>query len=110
MSLVISEIEFRQRVEQRLKSFDTRGFGAVTGPGRSGAIAAVYASHLLGLQFIPFGSKPPFVERFLIVDTAAKTGKTIRKSLKLYHRHDPQHVVFFDEPPRVKFWYETLER
>lgn len=108
MVKVISESDFSEAlkfdIEMMLASAD---FRAVTGPGRSGAIAAVYASHILGIPFIPYGQKcPPTLQPLLIIDTASQTGKTLRKASNKYDyvSHDT-HAVFY-EPPRVIFWYE----
>ena len=78
---------------------------AVTGPGRSGAIAAVHASHRLGIPFIPFGNKTP-IRPLLIVDTAVESGHTMRKAYRKYGGKDVELRAAFHEPPRVKFWYE----
>jgi adenine/guanine phosphoribosyltransferase-like PRPP-binding protein len=101
---IISETEFYDALKERLRGVSV---GAVTGPGRSGAIASVYASHILGVPFLPFGTPcPADLGPLLIVDTARKSGRTLQKARLLYRQSD--HVVawVFDEPPRVKFWYE----
>ena len=82
---VVSEPEFNLQLRSELLLHDLSEVGAVTGPGRSGAIAAVYASHMLGVPFIPHGAPAPTeLGRLLIVDTAMETGKTIRKSRNRY--------------------------
>ena len=43
---IVSETEFAQRIRTVLYDHSLANIGAVTGPGRSGAIAAVYASHI----------------------------------------------------------------
>jgi hypothetical protein len=43
---VIDEQTFNARLREVLSSTDLSHVGAVTGPGRSGAVAAVYASHI----------------------------------------------------------------
>lgn len=102
---IVSEPEFRARLVDVLMSAETRGIGAVTGPGRSGAIAAVYASHALGVPFIPQGSRVPDLGRLLVIDTARESGATLRKMARRY----PGSLVLacFEEPPRVAFWYEA---
>lgn len=105
---IISESEFRDVFRTKLLERDLRHVGSVTGPGRSGAIAAVYASHILGVPYIPQGSRAP--ERLgalLIVDTARESGATIRKIQRNYGEHLTEVVVAFEEPPRVAFWYEA---
>ena len=103
---IVSEAEFAERLQSVLSS-GLENIGAVTGPGRSGAIAAVYASHILGIPFIPYGMRCPEQFRLLIVDTARESGRTLRKAAKRYDYANPQVVVAFEEPPRVAFWYEA---
>jgi hypothetical protein len=108
MMRIISEPEFQNALKTAIASIDCSNVGSVTGPGRSGAVAAVYASHLLGVPFIPYGSDVPVrLGRLLVVDTARESGKTIRKTLKRYEYANPIAVVAFEEPPRVAFWYEA---
>lgn len=110
MTRIISEAEFATRLRNVLErhKYYTVVCGAVTGPGRSGAIAAVYASHLLGLPFIPFGARcPPRLHRLLLIDTARESGRTLRKAARRYANARPVVIVAFEEPPRVAFWYEA---
>lgn len=103
---IISEQEFRERFYEQLA--DLPSVGAVTGPGRSGAVAAVYASHFLRVPFIPYGSAhPSHLGRLLIVDTARESGSTLRKAARRYETAQPIVVACFEEPPRVAFWYEA---
>jgi hypothetical protein len=104
---IVEEQEFRAAARIRLSCDDLSDVGSVTGPGRSGAVAAVYASHLLGVPFIPFGSPCPDRGRLLIVDTATESGKTLRKAARRYAASDPVSIAIFHEPPRVAFWYEA---
>lgn len=101
---VISPDAFAAKLYQKLDAESLNGFDFdfVTGPGRSGAVAAVYASHYLGIPFAPF--KRMMGKRVLIVDTAALTGRTVRKASKAYG--GAPYVVAYQQPPRVKFWYE----
>lgn len=102
---LITETEFRAEIMAKLR--DAFGlYDYVTGPGRSGAIAAVYASHYLGIPFVPYRHKSNGTP--LIVDTAMQSGRTIRKAQRLYEQADA--IVMFHEPPRVRFWYEELSR
>lgn len=98
----ISEEQFRTACYKMLETF--RGVvNSVTGPGRSGAIAGVYASHYLGVPYIPLcgsGFKHPV----LVIDTAIDTGRTLRKAKNKISAEFSCAV--FNEPPRVKFWYE----
>jgi adenine/guanine phosphoribosyltransferase-like PRPP-binding protein len=78
----------------------------VTGPGRSGAVAAAYASHYLRIPFIPYGKKKPKkFDKMLIIDTARQSGKTLRKAEKKYANSIV--IAVYEEPPRVAFWYEA---
>lgn len=110
---IIEEAEFAAAIRKLLKE-EHRGrmFGAVTGPGRSGAIASVYASHILGIPFVPYKQKSPSYP-LLIIDTAEATGATLRKAKRWYQReggglkdHHVTTLSVFNEPPRVRFWYE----
>lgn len=108
MARIVSEAEFRARLAGMLASADLGDVGSVTGPGRSGAVAAVYASHLLGVPFIPFGSPAPaHLGRVLIVDTARESGRTLRKAERRYEAARPVALAVYEEPPRVTFWYEA---
>ena len=71
-------------------------------------MAAVYASHQLGVPFIPYGSPcPTHLGRLLIIDTARESGATLRKAERRYAGARPVVVACFEEPPRVTFWYEA---
>ncbi len=105
---IVSEAEFDQRVADQLhlgrETF--RLFKSVIGPGRSGAIAAVYVSHKLGIPFLAWGQEiPEKLKPVLVVDTATWTGRTLRKAAK---RYQASFVAFYVEKPgtMVKFWYE----
>ena len=103
---IIAEAEFALRMAGVLMGLPAVGF--VTGPGRSGAVAAVYASHLLGIPFVPYGSPAPAgLGRALLVDTARESGETMRKAARKYAAANPVVVVAYEEPPRVAFWYEA---
>lgn len=105
---IVSEPEFQARLEELAATLPTSELGSVTGPGRSGAIAAVYASHLLGVPFIPYGSRCPLhLGRLLIIDTARESGATLRKAERRYADARAVVLACFEEPPRVAFWYEA---
>ena len=107
---IVSEPEFRARLVEILAALPADDIGSVTGPGRSGAVAAVYASHLLGVPFIPYGSPcPTHLGRLLIIDTARENGATLRKAERRYAEAQPVVVACFEEPPRVAFWYEAAK-
>lgn len=103
---IVSEQEFREVFTKRLDSAPSCDY--VVGPGRSGAIAAVYASHYLGVPFVPFKCKLPG-RRALVVDTAILTGATVRKASRIYG--NCPIVYGFNQKEteeRLKFWYEEL--
>jgi hypothetical protein len=103
---IITEPEFRTRLESVLSLPEYAVARSVTGPGRSGAVAAVYASHWLGIPFIPHGHKvPDCLTPILVVDTAAESGATLRKAMR--KAGTEMGVALFHEPPRVRFWYEN---
>lgn len=106
---VISEPEFNLALRELLSTISTDDFpGWVTGPGRSGAIAAVYTSHLLGIPFLPFGQfADEKLGRVLLIDTARETGQTLRKAERKYETRNPLVLCVYEEPPRVAFWYEA---
>ncbi len=111
---IITEQEFEIQMLKTLHEHQNElmEVGSVTGPGRSGAVAAVYASHKLNVPFIPYGQKAPLhLGRLLIIDTASLTGKTMRKAAKKYESATPLALVLFDEKDpvigRVAFWYES---
>lgn len=105
---IIGEPEFDEALRALLARDDFAAVGSVTGPGRSGAVAAVYASHVLGVPFIPYGQKAPLqLGRLLIIDTATESGATLRKATRRYEGATPLVVAVYHEPPRVAFWYEA---
>ena len=104
---IISEQEFADRLDRLVKSRPDLGqFKFVTGPGRSGAIASVYASHALGIPFLPYGSKVG--GEVLVIDTVTKSGRTLRKAER---RYGGTGVALFDgSSERHVFWYEASAR
>jgi adenine/guanine phosphoribosyltransferase-like PRPP-binding protein len=103
MCKVICEEEFRTKLYHLLTGLTA--IKSVSGPGRSGAIAAVYTSHYLGVPFIPYGQRVPHTLRpHLVVDTAVYSGATLRKATRKMSADIALGV--YSEPPRVKFWYE----
>ena len=109
----INEAHFAMRLGQIAREFVRPEF--VTGPGRSGAIAAAYYSHLKGVPFIPWGQFPEmpvtvFGENFLIIDTSSMSGATLRKAVSKYQAkgYNAFGVAVFDNPGiHNKFWYEA---
>lgn len=107
MSKVISEADFVLTLAGALNGVEAR---CVTGPGRSGAVASVYASHALGIPWIPYGEPcPARIRPLLIIDTAVKSGATLRKAQRKYG-DGSFTLALYNEPPRVRFWYERQPR
>ena len=107
---IVGEAEFRARIVEVLATARTDDIGAVTGPGRSGAVAAVYASHILRVPFIPYGARHPIhLGRLLVIDTATESGATLRKAGRKYDDAKPVLLACYHEPPRVAFWYESTK-
>jgi hypothetical protein len=99
----VTESDFKERLIECLEPYRFK-VESVTGPGRSGAIASVYASHFLRIPYIPYGI-PTDLRPLLIVDTAILTGRTLRKAMKKYGP-GVVPIALYKEPPRVVFWYE----
>lgn len=102
----VHEKEFHLRI-QSLKLLRGK-FKTVTGPGRSGAIAAVYASYYLHIPFIPLDNILEKHKPILVIDTAQQTGKTLKKALSKAGK-GATGITLFNEPPSLKFWYEYSE-
>lgn len=104
--IYISETKFKNDLKNMLNEFDVTGLQFVAGPGRSGAIASVYVSHMSNLSFVPYkASGNVAYDKFLIVDTAAMTGRTIRQARNFYK--GSRMLVVYDNPDvRYVFWYE----
>lgn len=106
----ISEPEFRDALWIALDAVSPKKYDFIIGPGRSGAIAAAYASHMHGIPFAAWDSNIPAASRVLIIDTAAQTGKTIRKAYRRYTRlgHKVKSVAVYSCPKtHFVFWYEA---
>jgi hypothetical protein len=106
VSIWIDEGRFITALQAALATFQ-HPFGAVTGPGRSGAIAASYASYLTGRPFVPFGQ--PFPGPILVIDTATKSGRTLRKAVRKVEKTGSIAYglqVYASPVDRYHFWYE----
>jgi hypothetical protein len=105
-SLWVEEAEFADRV-RHCSPIARPDF--VTGPGRSGAIAAVFASYFLGVPFVSWGQKGPG-RRVLIVDTASMSGRTMRKARARYSGDYAVEtfVAFIECEQRHHFWFERM--
>lgn len=106
LTVTVDEPDFRFAIARRLRWIGP--VRSVMGPGRSGSIASVYASHLLGATwFPPTAMVPDHLRPLLVIDTAMASGRTLRK---LANRHKADlSLAIFNEPPRVRFWYERQE-
>lgn len=85
----------------------------VTGPGRSGAVASVYASHHLGIPYKPHKcGNYTEGETALVVDTVKYTGKTLRKCQKWYAKRGLKVVTVYgldeEQGHYYKLWYERM--
>lgn len=107
----ISEDEWKQEFFKVLEGVDPAKFDFVTGPGRSGAVAAVYASHKLGIPFKPHkAGNYKDDSAVLVVDTVEYTGKTIRKAKSWYERKgllvETAFAIKEQRGHYFKMWYE----
>lgn len=106
----INEIIFRKALIESLKPYKGY-FKGVCGPGRSGALAAVYASHILGVPFVPFKQHiPEDLFPLLIVDTTQKSGRTMRKAVEWYKKlqlGEVQGLTPYSANAKLHFWFES---
>ena len=76
----------------------------------------MYASHYLRVPWFPTGVPVPFtLWPVLVIDTAIKTGASLRKAARrATGLTEPGTAAIllaaFTEPPRVRFWYEEWPR
>ena len=109
----ISELEFKAAIAVSLKDIDPTDFDFVVGPGRSGAIASVYASHMTGIKFLPWHNRvPDDKRRVLLIDTASQTGKTLRKARSRYIslNYEVDAIAVYDCPDtHYVFWFESKQ-
>lgn len=105
---MVTHEQFQQEIRSLIinKEDKLKHIQAVTGPGRSGAVAAVYASYILGVPFIPYGQV--FPGHILVIDTVAQSGKTLRKAVaKLKKTHASVTALsVYKQQERLHFWYE----
>lgn len=107
MSRIVQPDEFYDRLVAVLRHAVGQ-FGSVMGPGRSGALASVYASHLLGIPWLPYKRQrvPLVLWPTLIIDTATMSGRTLRKAARKI-LGPSETLALFQEPPRLRFWFES---
>ena len=108
----MSEQEWRRFFCDALEKLDKKDFSFVTGAGRSGAVASVYASHYLGIPFKPHKAGSYVTDNsVLIVDTVEYTGKTLRKAKKWYQKKgliaETAFAIKEHKGHYYKMWYET---
>ena len=101
----ISEEEFLKEIVKQLAPFRNK-VRAVTGPKRSGAVAAVYASYLLGVPFISCGTSTD-LRPLLVIDTARLSGASLKQTAEFYGT-GAITLALYEEPPRHVFWYEEI--
>ena len=102
---------FQRRFKEVLKGVEVE-VDFVTGPGRSGAVASVYASHILGVPYKPHKcGNYSLDKRVLLVDTVKYTGKTLNKARNWYEKRGLEVVVCYGfletKGYYFKMWYET---
>lgn len=104
--MLITEKQFSTKLKLKLQMLTpVTPFKSVIGPGRSGAIASVYVSHLLRVPWLPANAEVPYnLQPCLVVDTAMQSGRTLRKAMA--KANTSWGLAVFREPPRVRFWYE----
>lgn len=105
--MIVTEEQFRADLQAKLLSLKG-SVKSVIGSGRSGAIASVYASHFLKIPWLPpttVREIPEHLKPVLVIDTAVKTGATLRK-LANKVQGSFVSVAIYNEPPLLKFWYE----
>lgn len=106
MTKYITEPEFAARIRDEAAWLAHAGYRWITGPGRSGSIAAVYMSHAAGIPHVPYGSPGPAGTPGIVIDTATLTGATLRKAGRRYPTG--KTIALYDEREtgRIIFWYE----
>lgn len=109
-SVMVEEREFASLLAAALKDVAPPDF--IVGPGRSGAVAAVYASYHLHRPFVPYGHKGAEPgARVLVIDTVSMSGKTIRKAKSRYERLGyvvDAVTVVPQNHRRHHFWFEEV--
>lgn len=111
----ITELQFRDKFYTVLDNIKQKSFSFVAGPGRSGAIASVYASHYLSIPFKPHKTGNYTGDTsVLIVDTVEYTGNTLRKAASWYGKRGLYVTITFafkeSRGHYYKFWYENGHR
>lgn len=111
----VDEPTFRNELYDALNELEDT-FQFVTGPGRSGAIASVYASHYLCIPFIPYKSGLKQIGNLLIVDTVEYTGRTLQKAQAWYEKNSSFELIGNTYAMNeslghyYQFWYETEDK
>lgn len=101
--MIVTEAEFKALIQEIYTDIPS-DVEWVTGPGRSGAIAAVYVSYAFGLPFIPYCSLGPAHKRGLIIDMQPLSSLVRRKAEKRYYG---AHIMsLYDTAADRVFWYE----
>ena len=105
----VSEEQFRKAITIWTAGIGPNDFDFVLGAGRSGAIAAVYASHLTGIPFVAWNNRLPENSKVLIIDTAKQSGKTLRRAVARYNKlgHEAVSLPIYEcDNTHFIFWYE----
>ena len=80
----------------------------VTGPGRSGAMAALHASYMLNIDHLPAGRLPLKAGPVLIIDIVASTTSGLHRLAKRYRDHDCIELLLIECAPgeRPHLWFQ----
>lgn len=105
----ITESEFQDRLREALSDHEVHFARWVTGPGRSGAIAAVYASYFLNIPYVQFGYAARPEGAPLVIDIT-ECRKNFRDADRLYGHLSPIKIALFEIKPYQSFWFKDLRR
>lgn len=103
---MISEADFIDRLKLVLEDPEFSHAEWVTGPGRTGAMAAIYASHILNVSFVAYGHRPKANGYVLVMDILNDNPRTMRRALKHYDICRPIPCIVFPEIENEGLWFE----
>lgn len=103
---LITEAAFQERIEEALA--DRHGkFAWVMGPGRSGAIAAIYASHILNIPWVPYGFLPRAKGKGLLIDIAHTNALCLNRAVRRYRTRETETLLLFHTPDAIPvLWFQ----
>lgn len=103
---MITEPEFVTQLRETLADPVYATVASVTGPGRSGAMASIYASQLLDIEYVPCGREPRTGGPILLIDVADTTMYGLNKLAKRYKDYDQVLCLVFEVEKSVPMWFE----